>query len=637
MCGITGAAWTESGRAISSQLLGQMTDALLHRGPDDSGYFLDDGAPDPDDPGVGLGFRRLAIIDLETGQQPVGNEDNTIQVVLNGEIYNYRDLREELLARGHQFTSQGDAEVIVHLYEEEGEACFSRLNGMFAIAIWDGKKKKLILARDRLGQKPLFYCQQPGRLLFGSELKSILAVPGIEARPSSTAVDLYFTYQYVPHPHCILEGFQKLSPGCLAVYQQGQLRVEPYWELPASEGEPIEEAEAVERLRELLDSSVRLRMQSDVPLGAFLSGGVDSSLIVALMQGHCGEPVRTFSIGFPVKEYDETAFARQVANHLGTEHHEFRVKPDGIDILPQLAFHFDEPLADSSAIPTWYVARETRQQVTVALSGDGGDELFAGYPRYQAVSLAGKLDRFPPLRWLVSGLGRYLLPGSSRYKSRLRRMKRFAEPLNRGSVRRYLDWIRIFQEKHRRGFYSEDFQAQLVGQQPGQFLQEAFDHCRRDPISQVSLADLMTYLPCDLMAKVDITTMAHSLECRQPMLDYRLVEFAAGLPVGLKYRRGRGKHLLQSAFGDLLPEQIWNRPKMGFGVPLDHWFRHELRDLAHDVLLSESACCHQYVHRQGLQKMLDEHASGRQDHSQRLWAVLMLETWMQRWSDTGTA
>ena len=399
----------------------------------------------------------------------------------------------------------------------------------------------------------------------------------------------------------------------------------------------MEEAEAEERLRELLDSSVRLRMQSDVPLGAFLSGGVDSSLIVALMQAHSGEPVRTFSIGFPVSEYDETAYARQVATHLGTEHHEFHVKPDAIDVLPQLAFHYDEPLADSSAIPTWYVARETRQQVTVALSGDGGDELFAGYPRYQAVSLAGKLDRFPPLRWLVSGVGRYLLPGSSRYKSRLRRIKRFVEPLNRGAVRRYLDWIRIFQEKHRRDYYSDDIMAQLAGHRPEEFLQQAFDQFPRDPVSQVSLGDLVTYLPCDLMAKVDITTMAHSLECRQPMLDYRLVEFAAGLPVGLKYRRGRGKQLLQSAFGDLLPEEIWARPKMGFGVPLDHWFRHELRDLAHDLLLSDSACCHQYVHRQGLQQMLDEHAAGRRDHSQRLWAVLMLETWMQRWSDAGAA
>ena len=637
MCGITGAAWTEMGRAISFELLGQMTDALVHRGPDDAGHYYQEGSPAVDDPGVGLGFRRLSIIDLETGQQPVGNEDGSIQVVLNGEIYNYRSLREELQARGHQFRSQGDAEVIVHLYEEEGEDCFSRLNGMFAIAIWDDNQKKMILARDRLGQKPLFYIQQPGRLMFASELKSLLAVPGIEPRISSRAVDLYFTYQYVPHPHCIFEGFQKLSPGHLAVYRRGQLEVRSYWQLPAGREQEIEQGEAVERLQELLASSVELRMQSDVPLGAFLSGGVDSSLIVALMQAHSTEPIRTFSIGFPVAEYDETAFARKVAEHLGTEHHEFRVKPDAVDILPRLAFHFDEPMADSSAIPTWYVARETRQEVTVALSGDGGDELFAGYPRYQAVALAGKLDRCPPLRWLVASLGRYLLPDSARYKSRLRRMKRFAGPLGRESVVRYLDWIRIFQEDHRSRFYSDEFRTQLSGHEPDQFLREAFKLCSRDPVSQVSLADLVTYLPCDLMAKVDITTMAHSLECRQPMLDYRLVEFAAGLPVELKYRRGRGKRLLQSAFGSLLPDEIWNRPKMGFGVPLDHWFRGELQELTHDVLLSGSASCHQYVSRRGLEQMLDEHAAGRRDHSQRLWAVLMLETWMQCWSVSGMA
>jgi asparagine synthase (glutamine-hydrolysing) len=632
MCGITGAAWTESHLAISEEVLGQMTDALLHRGPDDAGRFFRDGSATADDPGVGLGFRRLSIIDLETGQQPVSNEDGTVQVVFNGEIYNYRSLRTELQSRGHQFTSQGDAEVIAHLYEEQGEACFAQLNGMFAIAIWDDNQKKLILARDRLGQKPLFYCQQPGRLLFASELKSLHAVPGLETPVSSHAVDLYLTYQYVPHPHCILEGFNKLSPGFLAVYQQDQLRLQQYWQLPSDREQVIGEMEATERLVELLDSSVQLRMQSDVPLGAFLSGGIDSSLIVALMQRHSSSPVSTFSIGFPVAEYDETAYARQVATHLGTEHHEFRVEPDAVEILPQLAFHFDEPLADSSAIPTWYVARETRKQVTVALSGDGADELFAGYPRYRAVSLAAKLNWFPPLRWILAGMGRYLLPGSARYKSRLRRLKRFVEPLHRDPVRRYLDWIRIFQEGHRSSFYTDEFRSQLVGQRPEQFLEEAFQRCPRDPVSQVSLADLVTYLPCDLMAKVDIATMAHSLECRQPLLDYRLVEFAAGLPVDLKFRRGRGKRLMQAAFGDLLPADIWKRPKMGFGVPLDHWFRNELKDLAHDTLLAESAACHQYVKRESLQQMLNEHIAGRRDHSQRLWAVLMLENWMQCWS-----
>lgn len=632
MCGITGAVWTRPELAVSSQLLTAMTETLVHRGPDDQGYYLRDASGSDHDPGVALGFRRLAIIDLATGNQPVSNEAGTIQLVFNGEIYNYKPLRAELEKLGYQFRSQGDSEVIAHLYDKYGEDCFERLNGMFAIAIWDQRQQKLVLARDRLGQKPLFYSNQDGRLLFGSELKSLLAVPGVAREVSPQAVDLYLTYQYVPHPNCILAGCHKLSPGHRAVYQAGELRVEPFWELDCNRQQSISADEASQQLRELLESAVQLRMQSDVPLGAFLSGGVDSSLIVALMQRHASQPVRTFSIGFPVAEYDETNYARQVAQHLGTEHHEFQVEPDAVEILPQLVHQYDEPLADSSAIPTWYVARQTRSEVTVALSGDGGDELFAGYPRYRAVALAGKLDYLPPLKWLIGGPLRWLLPGSARYKSRLRRMNRFAEPLCRPAPQRYLDWIRIFTAHQRRDAYTEEFRNDLAGTLPDRFLAAAWSSCNRDAVTRASLADLQTYLPCDLMAKVDIATMAHSLECRQPFLDHRLVEFAASLPIQLKYRAGRGKWILEKAFGDLLPAEIWRRPKMGFGVPLDHWFRHELREMVHDKLLGQDARCHRFIGRAALEQMNSEHQAGRRDHSQRLWAVLMLESWMQYWS-----
>lgn len=632
MCGITGAVWTDSKLAITSSVLEVMTQSLVHRGPDDKGSFVRDASGSPDDPGVAMGFRRLSIIDLGTGNQPVSNQSRSIQLVFNGEIYNYKELRRELEQAGYQFRSQGDAEVIAQLYDKWGEECFEKLNGMFAIAIWDEGQHKLILARDRLGQKPLFYSSSRDRLVFASELKSMLAVPGQSREIDARAIDLFLTYQYVPHPACVFSGCQKLPPGHRAVYQDGNLRVEPFWQLDMASQDDVSKDEAVTKLRELLQSSVELRMQSDVPLGAFLSGGVDSSLIVALMQEVADRPVKTFSIGFPVEEYDESHFARDVAKQLGTEHHEFQVEPDAVEVLPQLVYHYDEPFADSSAIPTWYVARQTRAEVTVALSGDGGDELFAGYPRYRAVSLASRLDLVPPLKWLISGPLAWLTPGSARYKSRLRRMKRFAQPLCKTAPLRYLDWIRIFDAAQRKTMYAPGFCRQLADHAPSQFLADAWAGCPRDAITRASLADLVTYLPCDLMTKVDLATMAHGLECRQPFLDHRLVEFAARLPIQLKYRSGKGKWILREAFEERLPETIWQRPKMGFGVPLDRWFRHELRDMLHDLLLAGSARCHQFVTREALCQMNQQHQAGQRDHSQRLWAVLMLELWLEKWA-----
>lgn len=635
MCGITGAIWTDPNRAIEPAVLKRMTDAIRHRGPDGEGEYFTDlkfRPPYESMPGVALGHRRLSIIDLATGAQPMSNEDGSVWITFNGEIYNYQDLRRRLEGAGHKFRTDSDTETIVHLYEDEGPDCFTHLNGMFSIAIWDANRRRLVLGRDRLGKKPLVYRHEPGRLIFSSELKSILQVPGLPREIDPAAIDEYLTYQYVPHPNCIFRGYHKLPPGHLAVYENDKLQVRPYWRPDFSAERKITRTAAIEELRELLDSAVKLRMRSDVPLGAFLSGGVDSSIIVALMQRHSATPVKTFTIGFPVPEYDESKYAAKVAKHLCTDHHVLEVKPDALEVLSKLAHHYDEPFADSSAIPTWYVSELTRRHVTVALSGDGGDELFAGYPRYRAALAATYFDRFTPLRSLVASPLWQWMPSSGRQKSLLRRIKRFSEAITLPPPKRYLNWIGIFQERQRGELYREDFAEQLTSD-PAMFLRSAWSRCgTRDTITCASLTDLVTYLPCDLMTKVDIASMAHSLECRAPILDYRLVEFAASLPVKLKYRRGRGKRLLQEAFADLLPSEVFTRKKMGFGVPLDSWFRKDLKQLGSDLLLAPTARCHEFFRPEAIAELWDAHQSSRYDHSNRLWALVMLESWLREWA-----
>lgn len=621
--------------AIDRPILARMTESLRHRGPDDGDFFSCDfrlRPPYDPLPGVALGFRRLAIIDVAGGRQPLSNEDDTIWIVFNGEIYNFPALRHRLEGSGHRFRTHSDTETIVHLYEDEGLDCFQHLNGMFAIAIWDSRQRRLVLARDRLGKKPLVYRHEPGRLSFASELKSLLEIPGAPREIDPNAVDEYLTYQYIPHPNTIFRGYRKLPPGHFAVFQNDRVRTQAYWQPDWNVQASPSKAEAVERLRELFTSAVEMRLQSEVPLGAFLSGGIDSSLVCAIAQQKSQQRLKTFSIGFPVKEYDETRYARLVAEHLQTDHHEFQVQPDSMSILPKLVWHFDEPFADSSAVPTWYVSQMTRQHVTVALSGDGGDELFAGYPRYKAVALAARLDRLWPLRAVFGNRLWQRLPSSPRKKSTLHRFKRFCEVLTTPPARRYLDWIGIFKESQRAALYTDEMLGQLSDSDPLFFLQSALKRAaKRDPVTAFSLADLTTYLPCDLMTKVDIASMAHSLECRQPFLDYRLVEFAASLPIGMKYRRGIGKRLLRAAFGDLLPHEIWTRPKMGFGVPLDHWFRHELKDLTRDVLLDETARSRGLFRPEYVRLLVDQHTAGQANHASCLWSLLVFELWMRQW------
>jgi asparagine synthase (glutamine-hydrolysing) len=641
MCGICGAAWTNPADAIDDRSLQAMTDRIVHRGPDDAGTYLDRHAA--------LGFRRLSIIDLAGGHQPLSNEDGTVWTVFNGEIYNFPALRHRLEARGHTLRSQGDTEVLVHLYEDEGPRMFGLLRGMFALAIWDAPRRTLVLARDRMGQKPLVYRHDPARrrLAFASELKALLALPEevVPRRIDPLALDQYLCYGYVPHPRTILDGVAKLPPAHYAVWHDGRLAIEPYWSPDWDLERERTMAEDVEELRHTLDDAVREQMVADVPLGAFLSGGIDSTIIVGLMQRASSRPVKTFAIGFPDPRYDETSYAELAARHLGTEHQTFIVEPKAWETLPALAWHFDEPFADSSALPTWYVARETRRSVTVALTGDAGDELFGGYDRYRALALTELFQRIPDgPRRVLGGTMTRVLPRSSRPKTRLRGLQRLFERINEPAEARYLGWMTAFDEDARLALYADEHLDRLAAAassdpawaDPAALLSAAFAAAgRRDRVTRAMVADLLTYLPGDLLVKVDLASMAHSLECRGPFLDHRVVELAAAMPVDrkLRLRPGRSKVVLKRAFADLLPPAIRTRAKMGFGVPIGRWFREELKDELRGVLLDPVSLARGLFRPEAIRRLVDEHADGRRDHAPRLWALLMLELWFRKHMD----
>lgn len=639
MCGICGAVWSDPARALNADAITRMSNAIVHRGPDDSGVYRDDNAA--------LAFRRLSIVDLAGGHQPLSNETGTIWTVFNGEIYNFPALRHRLEARGHTLRSSGDTEVLVHLYEDEGPEFVKLLRGMFALAIWDARREKLILARDRMGQKPLVYRIDQSRLIFASELKSLLALPesDVPRNVNPLAIDRYLTYGYIPHPLTILEGVHKLPPAHYAVWQDGKLRLERYWNPDWQAEHDNNPADDVAKLRELLSEAVREQMIADVPLGAFLSGGVDSTIIVGLMQQASDRPVKTFSIGFDDPAFDESHYAEMAATFLKTEHHKFIIEPKAWETLPGLAHHFDEPFADSSALPTWHVSRMTRQHVTVALTGDAGDELFAGYDRYRAVALADMLDRLPagPRNFLGGPIAR-AMPTSVKAKTRLRRIKRMLEGIGRPAESRYLNWVEMFDETIRGALYSDDFVAHLTSASaadpesadPRSVLDQAFLAApKRDAVTQAMIADLLTYLPGDLLVKVDIASMAHSLECRGPFLDHRVVELALAMPLSrkLRLRGGRSKVVLKQAFADLIPPAILTRPKMGFGVPLDRWFRGELKDELRSVLLDPVALNRNIFQPKAVEKLIDEHISSTRDHAYKLWAMLMLELWYREYVD----
>jgi asparagine synthase (glutamine-hydrolysing) len=638
MCGIAGAAWSDPDRMLSEPDLTAMMLRLVHRGPDDSGVYRDNHAA--------LGFRRLSIVDLAGGHQPLSNEHGTVWTVFNGEIYNFAALRRRLEARGHALRSSGDTEVLVHLYEDEGTGMFALLRGMFALALWDAPRRRLVLARDRLGQKPLLYRHDGTRIIFGSELKALLALSArdVPRRVDAIALDRYLTYGYVPHPLTILEGTAKLPPAHYAVWQDGRLEIVRYWNPDWGLEHDWTPQEEIEQLRATMSDAVREQMVADVPLGAFLSGGIDSTIIVGLMQQASSQPVRTFSIGFDDPAFDESHYAQLAAQHLGTEHHAIRVTPRAWETLPALAWQFDEPFADSSALPTWYVARETRRGVTVALTGDAGDELFAGYDRYRAVAFTSLLDRLPTRsRNVLGGPVARALPISVRAKTRLRKVRRVLEAVGKPPVERYLGWICALDERLRGALYSPELIAAIAAANadpraldPATVLEGAMAMApNRDPVTRSMVADLLTYLPCDLLMKVDMASMAHSLECRSPFLDHRVVELALAMPINrkLRLRGGRSKVVLKQAFAALLPPAIRHRPKMGFGVPLDRWFRGELKNELRSVLLDPLALGRGLFQPEMVAGLVHEHVDGRRDHTQQLWTLLMLELWFRHHID----
>jgi asparagine synthase (glutamine-hydrolysing) len=653
VCGIAGAVWWQVSKALDPAALQRMTDSLQHRGPDAGGAWFapprapqtpaarssasnGQGLPAPATPAVALGHRRLSIIDLAGSAQPLGNEDQSIQIVFNGEIYNYRELRRQLVAAGHQFRTDGDTEVIVHLYEEHGLDFPRHLRGMFALAIWDARLNHLVLARDRMGKKPLYYRLEDGRLSFASELKGLLQLPDVQRHRNNSALLQFLTLQYVPHPHCILQGFSKLPPGTLAVLEDGRLELRTWWNAPWDQPDRRLRAAAdrEDELRQTLTEAVRLRLESEVPLGAFLSGGIDSTIICGLMQQLLDRPAQTFSIGFPVAAFDERRFARIAAQHLGTSHHEDVVTPDALAILPSLIWHYDEPFGDSSAIPTMYLARMTRQRVTVALTGDGGDELFCGYDRYRAARATGRIDIIPrSLRSLIASLISRI-PGGVEQRSFIRRLKRLTESLAESPERRYLNWITIFNRSKLEWLAGPLLRDVLDDHDPADFIMEAWnDHPSRGFITRTTAVDTKTYLPCDILSKVDIASMAASLECRCPFLDTEVVELAARMPMRWKQTLRRSKAILVDTFKNLIPEPIRSRPKMGFGVPIDHWFRDSLQPLLRDVLLSERSLSRGLFRPEALRLLIEEHTSGRFNHAYRLWNLLCLELWHRMFLD----
>ena len=630
MCGICGIIDYKGGVANEATVRA-MSDKMLHRGPDDSGMYINKNSI----PHIGLGHRRLSIIDLsEFGRQPMTNENKDIWVVLNGEVYNYKTLRTELEARGHKFTSHTDTETVIHLYEEYGEDLLKYMRGMFAFALWDGKKKILIAARDRAGQKPLLYSKNENGFIFSSEFASLLSSKLISKEVNREAIHQYLTFGYIPPPWTIYKNVFKLPPAHMLILKDNKITVRPYWKLDYSKKVNISLEEASSETLRLLEESVRLRLHSDVPLGAFLSGGIDSSTIVALMSKASSKKVKTFSIGFEEKDYDELKYARQIAKRYGTEHNEFIVKPDAIKILPELVERYGEPYADSSCIPTYYVSRETRKYVTVALNGDGGDEFFAGYERYQAMLASEIYHKMPGvLKSMIKG-SINALPDSANSKNTLRRIKKFFEGVDFPLDRRYLRWISVFSDSMKNSIYTENFKSKFTKKNPVEWFSPYINNPQvKDLLDKVLMTDVHTYLPNDLLVKVDITSMATSLEARSPFLDHKFMEFVASLPADYKMRNFTKKYILKEIAKELIPSSNIYRKKMGFGVPVGSWFRNELKEFLVGTLLSERALKRGYFKPEAIKDMVEKHISGKRDYMMPLWALLMLELWHKRFID----
>ena len=616
MCGIAGFIGIQRSRDNSEELIDSMCKVIRHRGPDDQGVWVGDGAA--------LGMRRLSIIDLAGGHQPIFNEDQSILIVFNGEIYNYRELGKELQERGHRFTTNSDTEVIVHAYEEYGDDCVKHLRGMFTFAIWDRKRQRLLAARDRFGKKPLNYYWDGQRLIFGSEIKSILEA-GIPREINSIALDEYLVYGYVPTPNTLFKGVLKLPAAHILIYEDGHIRTKRYWDLPFTPTCQDDEATAIERTRALLKDAVQVRLMSEVPLGAFLSGGVDSSVVVGLMSQMMSQPVKTFSIGFEEDDFSELPYARKVAKHFGTDHHEFFVRPELVSVLPQLVWAFDEPFADASMLPTYYVSKLAREHVTVVLTGDGGDEIFGGYKHYQRELSINRIPAF--IRSLLK-YGSMLMPDGMRGRNRLSNMgsdlaTRVAQSYTRYPV------------GSRPSMYDSEYFAHVRDHNPyEQHIREFRTAQQLDIMAQMQYVDARIYLPDDILVKVDKASMFNSIETRTPMLDQQLVEYVSSLPSTIRTRNGVLKDLLKKVAADMLPAEILTRPKQGFGPPIEQWFRSDLINYAHELLDSPGARQRGIFNPEFIRNLLIDHASTKGvNHSSAIWTMLCLELWFQVYMD----
>lgn len=629
MCGIAGFV-SAPGATADRALLRRMCDRLLHRGPDAYGEYCQ--GP------VALGHRRLSIIDLSGGAQPMGNEDGALQVIFNGEIYNFQELREELAAKGHRFATRSDTEVLVHLYEEEGERMPERLNGMYAFAIWDSRKQELFLVRDRLGKKPLYYAFDVSgrRVAFASELKPFLELPGFTPKVNHKAVADFLCYSYVPDPETIYEGIWKLEPGHSLLVSFTGHRKRCYWRPQFGADASMTFASAVEQIRELANDSVRRRMMSDVPLGAFLSGGVDSSAVTGVMSRQATGRVKTFSIGFDDKRFDELEFARVAAKHNQTEHYEEVVTPSIHEMLDRLTEHFDEPFGDDSAVPSLYLARMTRKYVTVALSGDGADELFGGYRRYRFGVLEERLrEKFPQFfrKTVIRTAGR-LYPKFD-YLPQVFRAKTLLTNLSQEIGDAYFTTMTAFRDQGLEELLSDGLRSELAGYSPRQAYRARFEAVRHlDPLEQMQSVDFDTYLPGDILVKADRATMAYSIESRSPWLDYRLAELACRIPASMKIHGAIGKHVFKEAMSEYVPRQLIDRTKMGFSSPLASWFRSSLKPVFEVSVLADGVGG--LVSVPVVRKLWQEHQSGVSNHGKKLWNLLMLGLWHGKYRGSRT-
>ena len=623
MCGIAGRFNYDPGRPVDAEVLGAMTDSIAHRGPDSAGYYQA--------PGIGLGHRRLSIIDLSTGDQPLANEDGRVQVVFNGEIYNFAEVRAELIARGHRFRTHSDTEIIVHGYEEWGERCVERFRGMFAFAVWDARSRRLLLARDRLGVKPLYYAELPGvGIVFGSEIKALLQDPDVSRDWRPEAIDAYLTLLFIPAPETVYSAIRKLPPAHVLVAENGRTRLSRYWSLEfTGDGNPDREEEYLEELDARIREAVSLRLISDVPLGAFLSGGIDSSTVVSYMKETSSTTPVTISVGFEEQSFNEVHHAEAVARHLGCEFHALTASPQIESLLPKLAWHFDEPFADSSAVPTYYVSKAARELVTVALSGDGGDEFWGGYTHHR-VEQAEQRARaaLGPARHAASWLG-HAMPLSFKGARSLRHLG--IRPEHAYALKHVNG---TFAQDAKQRMYSGDFSNRVNGTDALRRLREAWQACASpDPLDRVMYADSQVYMIDDVLTKVDRMSMAVSLEAREPLLDHKLLEFAARVPAALKLRNGRSKYLLRRLLERHVPRAITERAKSGFAAPIGDWLRGPLAAMASDLLLDGRLRDRGIFNHSEVRRLWDEHRTGAVQHPNRLWQLVMLELWFRTFID----